>query len=178
MSSFKRKLRRTGALEKAGVLHPGPTIDIDDDKRLSEMLEQAWVRRTNQGAPLDGMKFVVKCAHGEWQIILTCAREADPDPRELHHEHWHVSAMLWPVGRASVVEDWHDVGVLVGKLARSSGADVDAILELTDEHEADPSLPRHWCWHVDGSPCVSAEPLRKALRMMHGQLVPSSRVSD
>jgi hypothetical protein len=141
-----------------------PTIALEDSDAFARMVKDTSERITNLGEPVRGIQFVVSCPNGEWHVILSCMNEKGPT-------HWHLSAMLWPVGRGSETSDWESIGKILALVAFASGmkdrgdGKINGIYDLVNEQTAHPNLPRHWCWHADGGPCAVAAGMRKALAL-------------
>lgn len=68
--------------------------------------------------------------------------------------HFRVSAITSPVGRAVTLDDWEDMGEILGEIADVSGYPDECGMPdpIVPFDEFDPSYAIFWDWHVDGSP--------------------------
>lgn len=85
-----------------------------------------------------------------WEWAVSCCTHDVPGTKNVI-EHWHMSAMLFPVGRGSTSEDWSFLGFGLFHVHKASGAQGSMPPPITPIEHTDPNRPHHWAWHGDGS---------------------------
>jgi hypothetical protein len=90
--------------------------------------------------------------HKGWSIVMS---KSSGPLCALDHEHWHLSCKLVPVGRGSVVEDWHELGRIVAKLQYATGALDPSPNPVVSAEDIDPNAAHHWAWNSDDVDCAA-----------------------
>jgi hypothetical protein len=106
--------------------------------------------------------------HKGWSIVLSKA--TNPCCCALDHEHWHLSCRLVPLGRGSTLDDWRELGSIVARLQRDTGALDPSPNPVIPAEETDPNAAHHWAWNSDGISCGALQMDIDVTRQIAGKL--------